>query len=163
MGVYKGRHTADQNEEVTVFLIGMNINNWLAVHKWLPVVLAMPPMIAELERNKDLGYLSGELFFGLGRTLALQYWKSTDDLFDYARMQNHLKAWRKFNKRVRGNSAVGFYHETYRIPANSSEMIYVNMPAFGLGKAFGNEPVARGTESARERLSRKTRTSDGKE
>ena len=29
MGVYKGRHTADQNEEVTVFLIGMNINNWL--------------------------------------------------------------------------------------------------------------------------------------
>jgi hypothetical protein len=47
------------DSEFCVFLIGMRINRLLKVHKWLPVVKAMPRMLQELESHKDLGYLGG--------------------------------------------------------------------------------------------------------
>ncbi|CAM5694173.1 hypothetical protein SANTM175S_00904 [Streptomyces antimycoticus] len=34
-----------------------------------------------------------------------------------------------------GRGKVGFWHETYAVPAGAHEAVYVNMPAFGLGKA----------------------------
>lgn len=34
--VYSGRYTVENEEEIVVFLIGMRINQRLAVHKWLP-------------------------------------------------------------------------------------------------------------------------------
>ena len=42
------RMTADVDGEVVVFLIGMRINRFWKIHKWLPVALAMPRMLREL-------------------------------------------------------------------------------------------------------------------
>lgn len=52
--------------DVVVFTIGMTIHRPLRLDLWFPVFMAMPPMIAELSRNRaaaargeaeDLGFL----------------------------------------------------------------------------------------------------------
>ncbi|MCK0471820.1 DUF4188 domain-containing protein [Halalkalibacter sp. APA_J-10(15)] len=152
--IYPGRFTADNQEDIVVFMIGMRVNQWWAVHKWLPVFVAMPPMMRELATNKELGCLSMESFTGLRTTYLLQYWRSEKDLFTYARGDLHLPAWKSFNKRARNNSAVGFYHETYVVPKGSSESIYVNMPKFGLANATAHISVDSKLDTAEQRLRR---------
>jgi hypothetical protein len=84
-----------------VFLIGMRVNKPLLIHKWLPVVSAMPRMIKELTLHPELGFLHAESWFGR-TTIMLQYWRSLDRLLAYARNKEsaHLPAWREFNKAV---------------------------------------------------------------
>lgn len=151
--IYTGRYTIDNTEDIVVFIIGMRINNRMAVHKWLPVFNAMPGMIKELYTNKDeLGFLSMESYFGLRTTAMIQYWRSTDDLLSYAKNERHLTAWKKFNQITSNNDTVGIYHETYQVKAGSYESIYGNMPQYGLGKVLHHFPISTGKHSARERL-----------
>ena len=155
MTINKGRFTTVQEEGAVVFIIGMRINKLFKLRQWLPVMMAFPQMIRELETNKTLGYMNSETFI-TGRTiLSVQYWKSSDDLIDYARGQKHLNAWKKFNKKAReAGDGVGLYHETHIIQPGHSEVVYNNMPEFGLGKAHGIEPVTKDTHTAAQRLSR---------
>jgi hypothetical protein len=135
-----------QNERVTdategplvVFLIGMRVNRWWKVRQWLRTALAMPRMLRELGQHPELGMLGGEAWFGR-TTLMVSYWKSVDHLFGYAKLRNaeHLPAWRAFNKHIGTNGDVGIWHETYIVQAGAHESVYVNMPAFGLGKIAG--------------------------
>ncbi|MGE6259936.1 DUF4188 domain-containing protein [Heyndrickxia sporothermodurans] len=151
--IYKGRYTSVQEDDIVVFIIGMRINKWWAIHKWLPVFKSMPPMIRELYINKEtLGFLSMESYFGLRTTLMLQYWRSTDDLLSYAKDQKHLAAWKNFNQKVGNNGAVGIYHETYIVPKGSYESVYGNMPLYGLAGALGNKLITPDINSARKRL-----------
>lgn len=151
--IYTGRYTTENDDNVVVFLIGMRINKRMAVHKWLPVFTAMPPMIKELYTNKDeLGFLSMENYFGLRTTLMIQYWRSTDDLLAYAKGKKHLTAWKAFNKKVGNNNAVGIYHETYKVNKGNYESVYGNMPLYGLGKAMKHIPITPEIISARKRL-----------
>lgn len=71
-------------------------------------------------------------------------------------MPVHLKALRRFMKELKHNDAVGFYHETYNVNANQYENIYINMPAFGLGKARKSEKVSKATHTAKQRLRTQT-------
>lgn len=128
------RQAGEIEGDFVVFLIGMRVNTWWKVAAWLPVVLAMPRMLRELDRHPELGLLGGRF---AGTTL-IQYWRSTDHLNAYAqsRQHAHLPAWRAFNRNARkADGAVGVWHETYRVAAGQYETVYVNMPAFGLGKA----------------------------
>jgi len=135
MKIIEQRMTATNESDVVVFLIGMRINRWWKVHQWARVAAAMPRMLRELEANPELGYLGGEAWFGR-TTLLMSYWKSTEHLMRYAKMRDaeHLPAWRAFNKRVGTRGDVGVWHETYRVSAGAYETVYVNMPAFGLGR-----------------------------
>jgi hypothetical protein len=138
------RLTATLDGDFVVFLIGMRINRPLLIHKWIPVAMAMPRMLKELYRRPELGFLHGEIWFS--RTIVvLQYWRSMEQLLAYAknREAEHLPAWQAFNKSVGTSGSVGIWHETYAASAGSYENIYVNMPAFGLGKA-GQIKVAKG-------------------
>jgi hypothetical protein len=154
--IYPGRYTVSEGSDgFVVFLIGMRINKWWAVHKWLPVAAAMSPMIKELYAHKELGCLSMENFFSLRTTLLIQYWRSEEDLFSYAKGKEHLKAWRNFNRKVHNNEAVGIYHETYQIKKGQFESIYGNMPLFGLGKVLGHELITPATSSALKRMNLK--------
>lgn len=150
--IFPGRFTAENHEGVVVFIIGMRINKWSAVHKWLPVLMAMPPMIKELSIHKKTGCLSSEIFFKLPLTFMVQYWQSEEDLHAYSKGQKHMAAWKTFNQKTKNNDAVGIYHETYLIAPGQSESIYVNMPEFGLAKALGRKPITAATSSARQRL-----------
>lgn len=144
--------TARSNEETVVFIIGVRINKWPSIHRWLPVVRAMTPMIKELYANKELGFLSMEMSCTLRSITLIQYWRSFDDLMSYAKGEKHMKAWRNFYQRAAASQAVGIYHETYTVPAGSYESIYVNMPAFGLAKAKGSIPVTKETRTAAKRI-----------
>ena len=137
-----------------VFLIGMRINQFWKVRKWLPVVRAMGRMLPELYRQPALGLLHHEMWFG--RTLILvQYWRSMDQLMDYAKARDsqHLPAWQAFNKAIGTDGSVGIWHETYQAGPGTHENVYVNMPAFGMGKAGRLVPAKGGLQSAMGRLS----------
>ena len=149
------RLTATVEGDFVLFLIGMRINKPLKVHKWLPVARAMPGMIRELYRSPELGFLHAEMWFS--RTIILmQYWRSMEQLLDYARRREsaHLPAWQAFNRAVGTDGSVGIWHETYAASAGTYENIYVNMPAFGLGRAGTLHSAVAGLQSAAGRLAR---------
>ena len=149
------RLTAHLEGEFVVFLIGMRINRLWALHRWLPLTRAMPRMLAELAAQPALGMLGGEMWFGR-TTILVQYWRSLDHLFAYARNREaeHLPAWTHFNRAVARSGDVGVWHESYRVAPGAYETVYVNMPRFGLGKAgtlmsaVGEWATARGRVAA---------------
>ncbi|MEV1011597.1 DUF4188 domain-containing protein [Streptomyces sp. NPDC049881] len=158
--INEGRMTAAGTGEVTVFLIGMRINSFRHLRSWWPTFRAMPPMLSELARDKDSGMLGYRLLFGGPRLIyVVQYWSSHEKLLAYAsdREGRHRPAWAAFNRRMReGRNRVGFWHETYVVPAGAHEAVYVSMPDFGLGAATGVIPVGRRGERAGDRLAVRT-------
>lgn len=151
--IYPGRYTAHTSDGFVVFLIGMRINHLWRIHQWLPVFSAMGPMLATLYKNPEKGFLSAEFCLTARGPLLIQYWRSAEDLERFAREPSdpHLAAWARFNKAVGRSGAVGIWHETYVIEPGKWEVVYGNMPRFGLAKAVGHEPVGVRTESARQR------------
>ena len=131
-----GRWTARSDEPFVVFLIGMRFNNLWKVHKWGPVLRAMPRMIAELERQPELGFLGADYWFGR-TSMIVQYWRSFEHLESYARAREHahLPAWTAFNRAIGASGEVGVFHETYRVAPGDYETLYVNMPPSLLGRA----------------------------
>lgn len=154
--VNKGRHSADSGADGKVlFLIGMRFNRLWQVWKWLPVFVAMPRMLIELQKDRSLGLVGKPRTFLSGRTvLVWQYWESFEKLAAYSRSADnaHLPAWRSFNKRIRDNGSVGIYHETILLSDATVETVYGNMPAFGLGAVTGVVPAARRGQTAAQRL-----------
>ncbi|WP_306335895.1 DUF4188 domain-containing protein [Streptomyces sp. KL118A] len=152
----EGRMTAEAEGGVVVFHIGMRINAFRAVRSWWPVFVAMPRMLKELSRDRASGMLGHRLLFGGARVLyVVQYWESQEKLLAYSTAQDkaHRPAWAAFNRRIReGRGKVGFWHETFVVPAGAHEAVYVNMPPFGLGEATGVIPVGRRGERAADRL-----------
>ncbi|MEW2389511.1 DUF4188 domain-containing protein [Streptomyces venezuelae] len=152
----EGRMTAEAEGDVVVFHIGMRINAFRAVRSWWPVFRAMPRMLKELSRDRESGMLGYRLLFGGTRVVyVVQYWESREKLLAYSTAQDkaHRPAWVAFNRRIReGRGKVGFWHETFVVPAGAHEQVYVNMPPFGLGAATGVIPVGRRGERAADRL-----------
>lgn len=147
------RMTAEMDGDFVVLLIGMRINKFWKIHKWLPVFLAMPRMIKELEANPESGFLG---YNGLSMGGIVQYWRSFEHLEAYARDKNgeHWPAWVAFNKRVGASRGdVGIWHETYVIKPGQYEAVYSGMPRYGLGKVGNLVPASGRKENARERLS----------
>lgn len=149
--VINKRMAAEMDGEFVVFLIGMRINKPWKVHKWLPVFLAMPRMLKELQSNPASGFLGHN---GLSRVI-VQYWRSFEHLEAYARSKemSHWPAWVDFNRRV-GNSRgdVGIWHETYLIKPGHYEAVYSGMPPHGLGKVGRLVPASGNRDSAKARL-----------
>jgi hypothetical protein len=145
------RMSAEIEGPFVVFLIGMRINKPWKIHKWLPVLLAMPRMLKELYKQPQSGFLG---HYGLGKVM-IQYWRSFEQLEAYARDHNqeHWPAWVAFNKRVGASRGdVGIWHETYLINPGQYEAIYSGMPPTGLGKVGSLVPASGGRERASDRL-----------
>ena len=154
--VNKGRWTAATGADGKVlFLIGMRFNQLRKPWKWLPVLVAMPRMLVELQKNPSLGLVGKPRTFLSGRTILVwQYWESFEKLNDYARSAGnlHLPAWRAFNRSVRDNGSVGIFHETVLLSDASLETVYGNMPAFGLGAVTGVVPAGKRGQTSTARL-----------
>jgi hypothetical protein len=151
--INKGRFSADVGADGAVlFLIGMRINRWWQFWKWLPVFAAMP---RKLQRDRSLGLVGKPRTFASGRVILVwQYWESFEKLEKYARSteNDHLPAWRRFNRRIRANGTVGIYHETILLSDRSVETVYANMPIFGLAGVTGAVPAGSRGQSAGLRL-----------
>ena len=153
--VFDGRYTAQSDQDVTVFLIGMRINKVHRPDKWIPVVSAMPRMLKHLATNPDAGLLGFHNWLGR-TTMLLSYWQSSEHLRRFASGGEapHAEAWRAFRRSVGDDGIVGIWHETYDVPAKNLEVVYGNMPLFGLAKATVHVPVGRGSHTAKQRISR---------
>ena len=151
--IVTARTTAQIQDEVVVFLIGMRINRLWKVHKWLPVARAMPRMLRELSATQDSGFLGFHQWLG-NPTISLQYWRSFEDLERYAKdsARLHRPAWAAFNRAVASNGDVGIWHETYRVRPGDFECIYNNMPLFGLARATRAVSAEGQRQSARQRM-----------
>ena len=150
-----GRFTDSHDGALVVFIIGMRINAFHKVGKWLPVARAMGPMLAELSQNPESGFLGAEqMLRGLRTVLTVQYWRDFDSLEAYARdrSQNHWPAWTAFNKAVGNDGTVGIFHETYCVPAGAHETISVNMEPFGLARFTGRRAATGNRAEARARM-----------
>jgi hypothetical protein len=152
--IFPGRYTAHTEDPFVVFLIGMRINHLWAIHKWLPVLRALAPMIITLNRHPEKGYLGGYSLAGIRGPVMVQFWRSFQDLERFARSpaDPHLAAWQQFNRTLQGDQSVGIFHETYLVGPGQFEAIYGSMPRFGLAQAFEHKPVQRGSSTARERI-----------
>ena len=151
--IQPGRFTAQVDEPLVLFLIGMRINRPWKVWKWLPVARAMPRMLRRMASEPSLGLLhfqNGSMSFN---PLVVCYFRSHEDLYRFASDPDepHLEPWRRFNARVRASGDVGIWHETYTVTPDSVESIYGNMPPWGLSAATGRVPVGRRGQSARKR------------
>ena len=154
--VFPGRYTANVSEPFVVFLIGLRVNNFWAIKKWLPVAQAMGPMMKTLSQNPEKGLLGVENFGRIWpiETCMVSYWRSFEDLTRFARSSDdpHWAAWQRFMKEIGSDGSVGIWHETYRVDPGSYECIYGNMPAFGLGAATTHVPISEKTRTAERRM-----------
>jgi hypothetical protein len=90
--------------------------------------------------------------------MVTQYWRSFDHLVSYAQAgeQQHVPAWREFNRRVGSDGTVGIWHETYQVAAGRYECIYRNMPRMGLAAAAEFVPATEWLHDARSRMGAET-------
>lgn len=150
------RMTVNIEGDFVVFIIGMRINRFWKIHKWMPVAKAMAMMLQELSRKPESGFLGFQSYGGIPPVM-IQYWKSFDHLEAYAkdREGQHYPAWKAFNLKIKSNGDVGIWHETYKIKAGEYECVYNNMPQYGLGKIGELIPAIGKRESAANRISLK--------
>lgn len=149
------RMTVEFEGDFVVFLIGMRINRFWKIHKWLPVAKAMPKMLKELSQNKESGFLGFQMSGGIPPVI-IQYWKSFEHLEAYAKDREglHYPAWKEFNLKVKSNGDVGIWHETFKVKSGEYECVYNNMPKFGFGKVGNLIPAVGRKESAAQRISK---------
>ncbi len=135
--IFSGRYAGRIDGSFVVFLIGMRVNQLLALRKWVPVARAMGPMLRELYANKELGFLHAEISIAWRGVTLIQYWRSFEHLHAYAHARNsaHLPAWAAFSSSVGKDGTVGIWHETYQVSAGNYETVYANMPRYGLARA----------------------------
>jgi len=152
--IFNGRYTARTDKPLVLFLIGLHLNKLWAAHKWLPVVTAMPRMLAELDRKPEAGLLSHRLYHSGRIFLLQQYWDSFDKLLAYAHdtSAQHFPAWAAFNRAVGKDGTVGIWHETYLVEPGKYETIYGNMPLFGLAAASTHVRAEGGLSAAQDRM-----------
>jgi hypothetical protein len=152
--VFPGRYTARIDGPFAVFLIGMRINQLWAVHKWMPIASAMPSMLNQLAKDPAKGFLGVETWVRWREVMGVQYWRSFDDLENFARnpADPHLQVWKDFNRRVGSDGSVGIWHETYLVNAGQFECVYGNMPLLGLAAATAHVPAIGNRETARLRI-----------
>jgi hypothetical protein len=149
-----GRYTARTDRPLVLFLIGMRFNKLILPHKWLPVFLAMPRMLKELERRPEAGLLSHRFYLSGRVVMVQQYWESFDKLVAYAHAPEmaHFPAWAAFNRAIGKDGTVGIWHETYLIEPGKYECVYANMPQFGLAGAVAHVPAEGALAAAKGRM-----------
>ena len=146
-GVIDGRVTAEREEGIVVFHVGLRINALWKVHRWLPLLLLAPRMVRESLGEERSGLLGSRTVVGPGvrHVGFVQYWESFEALRGYARDgdQLHFPAWLDYYRSGTGeDTAVGIWHETYLVRADEMESVYNNMPPHGLAACAGSKIVS---------------------
>lgn len=160
-GVFPGRFTAANGEDIVVFLVGIRFNGWRGLLPAVQTFFKMPAMVSALERYPELGCLGSHVAFGWRTAYVMQYWRSYEDLerFAHAPAEAHFPAWRWYARLGTTARDTGVWHETFRVSAGAYESIYVNMPQFGLAKATAHRSLA-ATSTSGERLGERARLAD---
>lgn len=105
---------------------------------------------------EDAGLLRSERFvIGWNHFGFLQYWRSFDAMEAWSHRPPHADWWREAADRGRRRGDFGIYHETYLVPNDRLETIYLDCRPVGLG-TFGTLNNASGPRTTgRDRLGRR--------
>lgn len=97
------------------------------------------------------GLLHADRFrLGPGHLGILQYWRSFDDLEAWSHRPPHAEWWRAAVERMRTRGDLGLYHETYLVPRDRIEAVFLECAPAGLavfgvpGEAVGTMTTSRG-------------------
>jgi hypothetical protein len=140
------RVAAERDDSFVVFHIGLRINAFWKLHRWLPILLVAPRMVRELLSDPESGLLESRTVVGPGiRNVGfVQYWDSFEALREYARDSDrlHFGAWQEYYEDgTHADAAVGIWHETYVVRPDEYETVYNNMPPHGLADSDGTDIV----------------------
>ena len=154
MAIIPGRFTAHTDKPVVLFLIGMRINNVLALRDIAFMARAMKAMLKELSQKRDSGMLWYRQHLSPPYVGVQQYWESFDKLLAYAHDKDghHFPIWAAFNKRIMASRSIGIWHETYLVEPGKYECVYGNMPLFGLAAATSHVPAEGRLAAAKDRF-----------
>ncbi|MCJ1317951.1 hypothetical protein MMC15_003278 [Xylographa vitiligo] len=154
-GVYQGRATAmipledgsfpdkASDHEIVLFIVSTRSSH--AQGRFAPGYIAagdyFQAMLKEAERN-DLqwGYLGKTSCLiatddEASNTLVwLTYWKTVDQLHDFARGGPHRAGWDWYSSVAKKYPYIGIGHEMYSVPKGHWENIYCNLRPFGMGQ-----------------------------
>jgi hypothetical protein len=97
--IFPGRYTAQIDEAFVVFLIGLRINRLWAFGKWMPVAKAMPQMLDDLAKNPAKGLLGVDTWVRWREVMNVQYWRSFEDLENFARRPTAFRTRRRNRSR----------------------------------------------------------------
>ena len=113
---------------------------------------------AEEAKRSGAGLLHSEQFlFSFRHFGVLQYWRSFDELEAWSRGTSpHAGWWKQAVERGRTKGDFALYHETFLVPRENIETIYVDCPFPAGLLAFGDRAEATGGLTAsRDRLGRR--------
>ncbi len=151
--VHTGRFSVSNSKEIVVFILGVRVNRFRMVRKWLPVIRAVNPMLRALAADRDSGLLGYSTYRRLPRELVVvQYWRGTEELIGFAHQEMHRKAWNDFYRLATAGAAVGIWHETYVVPAGRYETIYGIVPKIAMASFGELVPIGRRNKTAAVRL-----------
>ncbi len=104
-----------------------------------------------LEAARDVGFLHQERLMGAGGGVLLQYWRSYDELEQWARTLPHM-AWRRWLVENAGED-ISFYHEIYQV--KTAEAIYERgCRPIGAARIASTSTVTAGEGQSRQRQQR---------
>ena len=100
-------------------------------------------MVDEVDADPDSGILAVERRVGFRNLETVQYWRSFEDLRNYALDPDagHAPVMKATMEQMAQSDAVGIWHETYIVDDGSYETVYYNAPPTGLGKAGTIHPA----------------------
>ena len=145
------RMTAEMDGDFVVFLIGGRFSKLHMLRSIMDLGgrRGMQHMLEYLVAHPEKGLLGYEM----GLKVIVQYWRSFEHLEAFAKDADdpHLAVWRNYWQRVGTSGRTGIWHETYLVRAGEYEVVYGNMPPFGLGKAGRLVPLSE-SSTARRRI-----------
>ena len=114
---------------------------------------------AKAAKTSNAGLLRSEMIrFAWNHFGVIQYWRSFQELEAWSHRPPHADWWREAADRLRTKGDFGIYHETFLVPADSIESIYMNTVPTGL-LAFGIAGEPSGPDAnSRGRLRRNRKT-----
>ncbi|HET8912610.1 MAG TPA: DUF4188 domain-containing protein [Ktedonobacteraceae bacterium] len=148
-GRFTAHMSAQMEEPFIVLILGIRINDFRLFWKWMPTAFYSLPMLYTLIRHRAAGFLGGQATYfwpGIG---LIQYWRTFEDLERFARSKEypHFAAWRWYNKAIGNGGSVGLWHEVFLVKPLAHEVVYENMPPFGLVAATKPLPVEKCTNT----------------
>lgn len=130
-------------KEVVVFVVGASANHPLGLFApgFRQLGDYFQNMFNEAESNREKwGFLGKSSGFtaaqdGAGNAIiTISYWRSIEHLHAFAHGDAHRAGWDWWNRTIKQHDHLGIMHETFAVPANGWENIYVNFHPIGMGE-----------------------------
>jgi heme-degrading monooxygenase HmoA len=130
-----------QRETVTILLLGAKSNHPFGVFapKFLELGGWLDKMTDQFDSAEPPKGFLGQTQYenkderGAREFTSISYWRSIEDLHEFAHSPLHRDAWMWWEKNLKELNAVGINHEIFQSRAGDWENVYVNFQPTGLG------------------------------